>query len=122
MFSAIACSRSGRRAAGTTWPRRSPACQGSADRVRDEKPEEALMKNGDKIISMIPAAGYYAEYKDGDEPTFNPVAAWVVIEDRQGRQRVDGVDPSGDGGDGSPCGNRDAFVGFVYREERERRR
>ncbi len=48
--------------------------------------------------------------------------ALMVIEDRQGRQRVDGVDPSGDGWDGSPCGYRDAFVGFVYREERERRR
>jgi hypothetical protein len=93
-----------------------------ATRYATGKAEEALMKNGDKIVSMIPAAGYYAEYKDGDEPTFNPVAAWVVIEDRQGRQRVDGVDPSGDGWDGSPCGYRDAFVGFVYREERERRR
>ena len=81
------------------------------------------MKSGDKIVSMVPAAGYYAEYKDGDDDsTFNPVAAWVVIEDRQGRQRVDGVDPSGAGWDGSPCGDRDAFVGFVYREERERRR
>jgi hypothetical protein len=45
----------------------------------------------------------------------------MVIEDRRGRQRVDGVDPSGDGWDGSPCGYRDAFVGFVYHEERERR-
>lgn len=80
------------------------------------------MKSGDRIVSMIPAAGYYAEYKDGDRATFNPVAAWVVVEDRQGRQRVDGIDPSGDGWDGSPCGDRDHFVAFVYREERELRR
>ena len=80
------------------------------------------MRNGDRIVSMIPAAGYYAEYNNGEEAVYNPVAAWVVIEDRQGRHRVDGVDPSGEGWDGSPCGYRDSFVAFVYRDERERRR
>ena len=80
------------------------------------------MRYGDKIVSMIPAAGYLGESNDGDEATYNPVAAWVVIEDVQGRHRVDGIDPSGGGWDGSPCGYRDNFVAFVYREERERRR
>jgi hypothetical protein len=80
------------------------------------------MKNGDKIVSMIPAAGYYAEYKNNGKTIYNPVAAWVVVEDMQGRQHVDGVDPSGDGWDGSPCGYRESFVAFVYRDERERRR
>jgi hypothetical protein len=53
------------------------------------------MRNGDKIIHMVPAVGYYAAYQHGDEVTYNPVAAWIVLEDQQGRQRVDGVDPSG---------------------------
>jgi len=56
------------------------------------------MRDGDKIVSMIPAAGYLGESNDGDEATYNPVAAWVVIEDVQGRHRVDGIDPSGGGG------------------------
>jgi hypothetical protein len=81
-----------------------------------------MVKNGERIVALIPAAGYYAEYKSGDGSTYNPVAAWAVVEDGQGRQRVDGIDPSGEGWNGSPCGDRDGFVGFVYREERERRR
>ena len=60
------------------------------------------MKNGDRVVQMIPAAGYYAAYQDGDEITYNPVVAWIVVEDQQGRQRVDGVDPSGVNWDGSP--------------------
>ena len=80
------------------------------------------MKNGDKVVQMIPAAGYYAAYQHGDEITYNPVAAWIVIEDQHGGQRVDGVDPSGGNWDGSPCSYAKGFVEFVYREERERRR
>ena len=80
------------------------------------------MRNGDKIIHMVPAAGYYAAYQHGDEVTYNPVAAWVVLEDQQGRQRVDGVDPSGVSWDGSPCSYAKDFVEYVYREEREHRR
>jgi hypothetical protein len=84
--------------------------------------EEMPMRNGDRIVQMIPAAGYYAAYRDGDELTYNPVAVWVVVEDQQGGQRVDGVDPSGDQWDGLPCSYRTGFVEFVYRDERERRR
>jgi hypothetical protein len=62
------------------------------------------------------------EYDDGDEATYNPAAAWVVIEGVQVRHRVDGIDPGGRGRDGSPCGYRDNFVAFVFQEERERRR
>ena len=80
------------------------------------------MGSGDTVIHMIPAAGYYAAYQDGDKLTYNPVAAWVVIEDEQGRQRVDGIDPSGRDWDGSPCSSEKTFVEFVYRDERERRR
>lgn len=80
------------------------------------------MKNGDKIVNMVPAAGYYAHYKDGDKLTYNPVAVWVVIEDRQGRHRLDGIDPSGPEWAGMPCGYEPTFVEFVYREEREHRR
>lgn len=80
------------------------------------------MRNGDSVIHMIPAAGYYAVYREGDELRYNPVAAWVVIEDEQGRQRVDGIDPSGDDWQGAPCGEQKSFVEFVYRDERERRR
>jgi hypothetical protein len=80
------------------------------------------MRNGDKVVHMVPAAGYYAAYQDGDELIYNPVATWIVIEDQEGRQRVDGVDPSGRGWDGSPCSIRKTFVEFVYRDERERRR
>jgi hypothetical protein len=80
------------------------------------------MRPGDKILHIVPAAGYYAVHKEGDETTYNPVAAWVVIEDEQGHQRVDGVDPSGIGWDGSPCSYASDFVEFVYREEREHRR
>jgi hypothetical protein len=87
----------------------------------DER-QETTMKNGDKVVQMIPAAGYYAAYRDGERISYNPVAAWVVIEDQQGRQRVDGVDPSGGNWDGSPCGYARDFVEFVYRDERERRR
>jgi hypothetical protein len=37
--------------------------------------EEAVIKSGDKIVSMVPAAGLLTEYKDGDDgSTFNPVA------------------------------------------------
>jgi len=81
------------------------------------------MRNGDRIVQMVPAAGYYAAYRDGDEElTYNPVVAWIVLEDQQGHQRVDGVDPSGEKWDGSPCSYRKDFVEFVYRDERERRR
>jgi len=80
------------------------------------------MRNGDRVVHMIPAAGYYAVYKEGDDLTYNPVAAWVVIEDQQGRQRVDGIDPSGSDWNGSPCSYQKSFVEFVYRDERERRR
>ena len=66
--------------------------------------------------------GLLRRYQEGDELTYNPVAAWVVIEDQQGRQRVDGVDPSGSDWDGSPCSYQKSFVEFVYRDERERRR
>ena len=59
------------------------------------------MRNGDRVVQMIPAAGYYAAYQNGDEITYNPVAAWIVVEDQQGRQRVDGIDPSGGNWDGS---------------------
>ena len=31
------------------------------------------MRNGDKVVQMIPAAGYYAAYQNGDEITYNPV-------------------------------------------------
>ena len=71
------------------------------------------MRNGDRVVQMIPAAGYYAAYQDGDEITYNPVAAWIVVEDQQGRQRVDGVDPSGADWDGSPCSYAKDFVEFV---------
>jgi len=80
------------------------------------------MRNGDKVVHMIPAAGYYAAYRDGEKLTYHPVAAWIVITDQQGRQRVDGVDPSGSDWDGSPCSYEKGFVEFVYRDERERRR
>jgi hypothetical protein len=80
------------------------------------------MRNGDKIVCMVPAAGYYAAYRHDDDVTYNPVAAWIVIEDQQGHQRVDGVDPSGSNWDGSPCSCATEFVEFVYREEREHRR
>jgi len=80
------------------------------------------MRNGDTVVHMIPAAGYYAAYQNGDELTYNPVAAWVVIEDQQGRQRVDGIDPSGKEWDGSACSDQKGFIEFVYRDERERRR
>jgi hypothetical protein len=80
------------------------------------------MRNGDKVVHMIPAAGYYAAYRDGEKLTYNPVAAWILIEDQQGRQRVDGVDPKGSDWDGSPCSYEKGIVEFVYRDERERRR
>ncbi len=80
------------------------------------------MRPGDKITQIVPAAGYYAVYREGEELTYNPVAAWVVVEDENGLQRVDGIDPSGVGWDGSPCSHASEFVEFVYREERERRR
>jgi hypothetical protein len=60
-----------------------------------DESEEMTMRNGDKIIHIVPAAGYYAAYQHGGEVTYNPVAAWIVLEDQQGRQGVDGVDPSG---------------------------
>jgi hypothetical protein len=81
-----------------------------------------MMRNGEKVVQMIPAAGYYAAYEQGEAITYNPVAAWIVVEDRQGRQRVDGVDPSGGDWDGSPCSYAENFLEFVYRDERERRR
>lgn len=80
------------------------------------------MRSGDTVVHMIPAAGYYAVYQKGEELTYNPVAAWVVIENQQGRQRVDGIDPSGKEWDGSSCGDQKGFIEFVYRDERERRR
>jgi hypothetical protein len=80
------------------------------------------MRNGDKIVHMVPAAGYYAAYRHGDGIAYNPVAAWIVLEDLQGRQRVDGVDPSGSNWDGSPCSYAKDFVEFVDRDEREHRR
>jgi hypothetical protein len=80
------------------------------------------MRSGDTVVHMIPAAGYYAAYQEGDELTYNPVAAWVVLEDQQGRQRVDGIDPSGKNWDGSSCSDQKGFIEFVYRDERERRR
>ncbi len=80
------------------------------------------MRNGDAVVHMIPAAGYYAAYQEGDELTYNPVAAWVVIEDQQGRHRVDGIDPSGKEWDGLSCSDQKGFIEFVYRDERERRR
>ena len=46
------------------------------------------MRNGDKVVQMIPAAGYYAAYRRGEETIYNPVAAWIVVEDQQGRQRI----------------------------------
>ena len=87
-----------------------------------KKLQEMTMKNGDRCVQMIPAAGYYAAYRNGDGISYNPVAAWIVVEDQQGRQRVDGVDPSGGDWDGSPCSYAKDFVEFVYRDERERRR
>ena len=72
------------------------------------------MRNGDRVVQMVPAAGYYAAYQHDDEITYNPVAVWIVIEDQQGRQRVDGVDPSGSNWDGSPCG----YVITVTADER----
>jgi hypothetical protein len=80
------------------------------------------MRSGDTVVHMIPAAGYYAAYQDDDGLTYNPVVAWVVIEDRHGQQRVDGIDPSGKEWDGSSCGDQKGFIEFVYRDERERRR
>jgi hypothetical protein len=41
------------------------------------------MRNGDKVVQMIPAAGYYAAYQNGDEITYNPVAAWIFVEDHR---------------------------------------
>jgi hypothetical protein len=64
------------------------------------------MKNGDKIVHMVPAAGYYAAYQNGDEVTYKPVATWIVLEDQQGRQRVDGVDPRGTSWDGRRVATR----------------
>ena len=80
------------------------------------------MRNGDKVVHMVPAAGYYAAYRHGDEIAYKSVAAWIVLEDLQGRQRVDGVDPSGSNWDGSPCSDAKDFVEFVDRDEREHRR
>ena len=78
------------------------------------------MRNGDRIVQMIPAAGYYAAYRDGDELTYNPVAVWVVIEDQQGGgQHVDGADRGGHKGT-----DRRAATGRASsnRDGRERRR
>jgi len=76
------------------------------------------MKNGDRCVQMIPAAGYYAAYRNGDGISYNPVAAWIVVEDQQGRQRVDGVDPSGGDWDGSPCSYAKDFGVRVPRRAR----
>jgi len=80
------------------------------------------MRNGDKIVHMVPAAGCYAAYQHDDEVTYNPVATWIVLQDQQGRQRVDGIDPTGRNWDGSPCSYAKDIVEFVSREEREHRR
>ena len=71
------------------------------------------MRSGDSVVHIIPAAGYYAAYQDGDELTYNPVAAWVVIEDRQGLQRVDGIDPSGKEWGGLSCSDRKGFIRYL---------
>jgi hypothetical protein len=80
------------------------------------------MRNGDRVVQMIPAVGYYAAYQNGGETIYNPVAAWIVVEDQQGRQRVDGVDPTGGNWDGSPCSYAKGFVEFVYGDERKYQR
>jgi hypothetical protein len=79
---------------------------------------ETAIRSGDKITHIVPAAGYC----EGDEMTYNPVAAWVVVEDENGLRRVDGIDPSRGGWDGLPCSHASEFVEFVYRDERGRRR
>ena len=80
------------------------------------------MRNGDRVVQMIPAAGYYACIPGRRRLTYNPVAAWVVIEDQQGGNAWTESTPAANDWDGLPCSSRKGFVEFVYRDERERRR
>jgi hypothetical protein len=52
------------------------------------------MRPGEKITQIVPAAGYYAVYGEGDEMTYNPVATSLSSPGARGesatfqRQRV----------------------------------
>lgn len=46
-----------------------------------------------KILQIIPAAGWFAVYKNEGEPeTLSPLACWALVEDEEGNTNVQGMD------------------------------
>jgi hypothetical protein len=65
----------------------------------------------DKIIQIIPAApNWWAHYRDTGEDFECPIAAWALIEDKDGYRWIAPVDPTGKDWDGSPLAQEHEIV------------
>lgn len=74
------------------------------------------MKSGTRQYTGISTAapGWFAVYHDGDGPDlWEPVCAWVLVTE-DGDSYVDGVDPTGEGWDGSACSEMSSFLRFEF--------
>ncbi|SDK54052.1 hypothetical protein SAMN04487820_10944 [Actinopolyspora mzabensis] len=59
-----------------------------------------------EIIQLISAEpGYYLRNEQDDQTFYTPIAAWALMEDKEGTRWIEPVDPTGDGWDGQPEGN-----------------
>lgn len=72
-----------------------------------------------EIIEICAAApGWWVKYMVNERPIYSAVAVWVVVDYGSDRS-VDGVDMSGKGNPGTPCGETANFVEFVYHPDGE---
>ena len=64
--------------------------------------------------------GWWAIYtnRESKEEMWAPIAAWVIFEDKEGLVFVDGIDPTGEGWDGTPCSETGNFVRYEYDSNR----
>lgn len=57
------------------------------------------MKQGNQIIAILSADGWWARYKQEEESyTFDPVACWALTETPSGRRGVRGLVPDDSNG------------------------
>ena len=76
--------------------------------------EEKAMDENLKIIQIIPAVDWYAQYKGHDEVLEVPLVCWALCQNEEGERLVTGIDTSPDG-IVAFCEDDSNFQCFVYK-------
>lgn len=70
----------------------------------------------EKIIQIMPAAGWYAVYEVEGEDHHERLACWALCKDGEGNTYIDGYSPSDDGCT-HLCTEDNTFTNFIHESD-----